>query len=57
MQSSLELIELAARAGFCVLAAAYPERIEAAVLSASALVDAGFRARHAKPSRVDGGGT
>jgi len=35
------------------IAAAYPERIEAAVLSASALVDAGFRARHAKPSRVD----
>jgi pimeloyl-ACP methyl ester carboxylesterase len=35
------------------IAAAYPERIEAAVLSASALVDAGFRARHARPSRVD----
>ena len=35
------------------IAAAYPERIEAAVLSASALVDAGFRARHAKPSRID----
>lgn len=35
------------------IAAAYPERIEAAVLSASALVDAEFRARHAKPSRVD----
>ena len=35
------------------IAAAYPERIDAAVLSASALVDAGFRARHARPSRVD----
>jgi pimeloyl-ACP methyl ester carboxylesterase len=35
------------------MAAAYPDRIEAAVLSASALVDAGFRARHAKPSRID----
>lgn len=35
------------------IAAAYPERIEAAVLSASALVDEKFRARHAKPSRVD----
>jgi pimeloyl-ACP methyl ester carboxylesterase len=35
------------------IAAAYPDRIEAAVLSASALVDADFRARHAKPSRVD----
>ena len=35
------------------IAAAYPERIDAAVLSAPALVDAGFRARHAKPSRVD----
>jgi pimeloyl-ACP methyl ester carboxylesterase len=35
------------------IAAAYPDRIEAAVLSASALVDAGFRARHAKPSRID----
>ncbi len=35
------------------IAAAYPDRIEAAVLSAPALVDARFRARHAKPSRVD----
>lgn len=35
------------------IAAAYPDRIEAAVLSASALVDESFRARHAKPSRVD----
>jgi pimeloyl-ACP methyl ester carboxylesterase len=35
------------------IAAAYPQRVEAAVLSASALVDAGFRARHSKPSRVD----
>ncbi len=35
------------------LAAAYPQRIDAAVLSASALVDADFRARHARPSRVD----
>ena len=35
------------------IAAAFPERIDAAVLSASALVDAGFRARHARPSRVD----
>jgi pimeloyl-ACP methyl ester carboxylesterase len=35
------------------IAAAYPERIEAAVLSASALVDESFRARRAKPSRVD----
>ena len=35
------------------IAAAYPQRIDAAVLSASALVDADFRARHAKPSRVD----
>ena len=35
------------------IAAAYPRRVEAAVLSASALVDAAFRARHAKPSRVD----
>ncbi len=35
------------------IAAAFPQRVQAAVLSASALVDAGFRARHAKPSRVD----
>ncbi len=35
------------------IAAAWPERVEAAVLSASALVDAAFRARHAKPSRID----
>jgi len=35
------------------IAAAYPDRIEAAVLSASALVDESFRARHAKPSPVD----
>lgn len=35
------------------LAAAYPERIESVVLSASPLVDEGFRARHAAPSRVD----
>lgn len=35
------------------IAAAYPQRIEAAVLSASALVDADFRARHAGPSPVD----
>jgi len=35
------------------MAAAYPQRIKSAVLSASALVDATFRARHSKPSRVD----
>lgn len=35
------------------IAAAWPDRVEAAVLSASALVDAAFRARHAKPSRID----
>ena len=35
------------------IAAAYPQRIDAAVLSASALVDEKFRAKHAKPSRVD----
>lgn len=35
------------------IAAAWPGRVEAAVLSASALVDAAFRARHAKPSRID----
>ncbi len=35
------------------LAAAYPDRIDAAVLSAAPLIDARFRARHTKPSRVD----
>jgi len=35
------------------IAAAWPQRVEAAVLSAPALVDAAFRARHAGPSRVD----
>lgn len=35
------------------LAAAYPQRIEAAVLSAPALVDAEFRARHVLPSPID----
>lgn len=35
------------------IAAAWPGRVEAAVLSASAFVDAAFRARHARPSRVD----
>lgn len=35
------------------LAAAYPQRIEAAVLSAAPLVDADFRARHALPSPID----
>ena len=35
------------------IAAAFPHRVDAAVLSASALVDAAFRARHARPSRVD----
>lgn len=35
------------------LAAAYPQRIEAAVLSAAPLVDASFRASHAGPARVD----
>lgn len=35
------------------LAAIYPERIDAAVLSASPLIDEKFRATHAKPSRVD----
>ena len=35
------------------IAAAYPARIDAAVLSAPALVDATFRAKHAQPSRVD----
>lgn len=35
------------------IAASWPERVEAAVLSAPAFVDAAFRARHAGPSRVD----
>jgi pimeloyl-ACP methyl ester carboxylesterase len=36
------------------IAAAFPQRVEAAVLSASALVDAAFRARRqAKPSGID----
>lgn len=35
------------------IAARWGERVDAAVLSASALVDAEFRSRHAKPSRVD----
>jgi pimeloyl-ACP methyl ester carboxylesterase len=35
------------------IAAGFPHRVDAAVLSASALVDAAFRARHAKPSKVD----
>ena len=35
------------------IASAWPDRVEAAVLSASALVDAAFRARHTKPSRID----
>lgn len=35
------------------LAAAYPQRITAAVLSAAPLVDASFRASHAGPARVD----
>ena len=35
------------------IAAAYPQRIDAAVLSAPAFVDAGFRARHAGPPKVD----
>ena len=35
------------------MAAAYPERIEAAVLSAAPLVDADFRMRHAGPVRID----
>jgi len=35
------------------IAAAYPERIEAAVLSASAFTDAKFRERHSKPGRID----
>ena len=35
------------------IAAAWPDRVEAAVLSAPAFVDAAFRARHARPPRVD----
>lgn len=35
------------------LAAACPQRVEAAVLSAAPLVDASFRASHAGPARVD----
>ncbi|HXD43417.1 MAG TPA: alpha/beta hydrolase [Ramlibacter sp.] len=35
------------------IAAAFPHRVDAAVLSAPALVDAAFRARHAKPSGID----
>ena len=35
------------------MAAVYPERIDAAVLSASPFVDAAFRERHARPSRID----
>jgi len=35
------------------IAAAWPDRVEAVVLSAPALVDADFRARRAKPSPVD----
>ncbi len=35
------------------MAAAYPKRIEAAVLSAAPLVDASFRASHAGPVRID----
>jgi len=35
------------------MAAAHPDRIAAAVLSAPPLVDAAFRARHAGPPRVD----
>jgi len=35
------------------IAAAYPDRIEAAVLSASAFTDAKFRERHSKPGRID----
>ena len=35
------------------MAAAYPGRIEAAVLSAAPLVDAGFRASHSGPARID----
>lgn len=35
------------------MAAAFPERVDAAVLSAPPWVDAAFRARHAGPPRVD----
>jgi len=35
------------------IAAAYPDRIEKAVLSASAFTDAKFRERHSKPGRID----
>ena len=35
------------------IAAAWPERVEAAVLSAPAFADAAFRARRAQPSRID----
>jgi pimeloyl-ACP methyl ester carboxylesterase len=35
------------------IAAAHPDRIDAAVLSAAPLVDAKFRERHTKPSRID----
>ncbi|HWP11676.1 MAG TPA: alpha/beta hydrolase, partial [Ramlibacter sp.] len=35
------------------IAAAFPRRVEAAVLSAPALVDAAFRAAHAMPPKVD----
>jgi len=35
------------------IAAAWPDRVEAAVLSAPAFVDAAFRARRAKPSPID----
>jgi pimeloyl-ACP methyl ester carboxylesterase len=35
------------------LAAAYPDRIDAAVLSAAPLIDARFRARHSGPPRID----
>jgi pimeloyl-ACP methyl ester carboxylesterase len=35
------------------MAAAYPERVDAAVLSASAFVDAAFRERRARPSHID----
>jgi pimeloyl-ACP methyl ester carboxylesterase len=35
------------------MAAAYPDRIAAAVLSAAPLVDAGFRTRHSGPPRID----
>jgi pimeloyl-ACP methyl ester carboxylesterase len=35
------------------MAATYPDRIDAAVLSAAPLVDAAFRTGHARPSRID----